>query len=77
MDGTIRMITEGLQSRAATAAEFGRSERTIQRWERTGLPVIRVGTVRMHDPAAVREWLRTQQRQQDVPQRGRPRKPGR
>ncbi len=40
---------------------------TIQRWERLGLPVIRVGTVRMHDPASVREWLRSRERRQDAP----------
>lgn len=76
MPGTTGAITAGLQTRDATAVEFGRSERTIQRWERMGLPVIRVGTVRMHDPAAVRDWLRSQQQRQDVPRRGRGKQAG-
>ena len=63
-------ILDGLQSREATAAEFGRSIRTVQRWERLGLPLIMVGTVRMHDPVSVREWLKSRERKQDLPRGG-------
>jgi len=33
------------------------SDRTIQRWEAAGLPVIRRGNLRLYDIAAVRAWL--------------------
>lgn len=77
-------IMEGLQGREQTALELGRSLRTIARWERMGMPVIRVGTLRLHDPVSVREWLRAQEQKQDAPRRGRrpgtkqdaPRRPG-
>lgn len=73
MDGNIGgAITQGLQSREQTALQLGRSVRTIARWERMGLPVIRVGTLRLHDPISVREWLRSRERCYDAPRRGHP-----
>lgn len=39
------------------------SERTIQRWETLGLPVIRRGNLRLYDIEAVRAWLRGDRRQ--------------
>ena len=58
-------VTAGLQSREQTALELGRSIRTIARWERRGLPVIQIGTLRLHDPASVREWLKSLERRQN------------
>jgi hypothetical protein len=50
-------------------------ERTLMRWEGEGLPVIRVGKMRLHDPAAVRGWIVSHQSREEAPRgRGRPRK---
>lgn len=70
-------VAAGLQTRDRTAAELGVSERTVIRWEQSeGLPVIAVGKLRLHDPAAVREWLRGRgmKKRPEPVRRGRPRK---
>lgn len=73
IDGNIGgAVTQGLQSREQTALQLGRSVRTIARWERMGLPVIRVGTLRLHDTSSIREWLRSRERRHDAPRRGHP-----
>lgn len=66
-------ITDGLQPRKATAADFGVTERTIIRWEIAGMPVIRIGKQRWHDRNAVRDWIDRQQVNRHQPNRpGRP-----
>ena len=59
-------ILLGLQTRADTAAELGVSVRTLSRWERFGMPTIRVGAQRWHDPASVRAWLLARERRHDI-----------
>lgn len=75
---TTSSVIAGLQSRKLTASQLGVHERTIARWEDQGLPVIKVGQLRLHDPAAVRSWLLGHQKDQRwneaPPRRGRPRK---
>lgn len=63
-------ILAGLHTRDETATEIGCSVRTILRWERQGLPVIRVGARRWHDPEAVRIWLLSHERRHEAPGRG-------
>jgi len=70
-------VTAGLQTRERTAAQLGVSVRTVHRWELAeNLPVISVGKLRLHDPAAVRAWLLGRQTKRPEPARGpgRPRK---
>ncbi len=67
-------IIAGLMTLAQIAADLDRSERTILRFDAQGIPVIRVGTLRLYDPAAVREWLLSQQSRRTTPKRGRPSK---
>ena len=71
---TSASITDGLLRRAQIAADLGRSERTMIRYEHAGLPVIKVGMLRLYDPATVRAWLMTHEHRHDVPKRGRPTK---
>lgn len=54
---TMPCIMAGLVERKRLLAEAGVSERTILRWERAGMPCIRVGMLRLYDPVKVREWL--------------------
>ncbi len=69
---TSASVLAGLLTRAALAAQLGRSERTVIRWEHAGLPVIKLGMTRLYDPAKAREWLLTHERRHDAPKRGRP-----
>ena len=64
----------GLQTRYQTAAKYARSVRTIIRWEAGGMPVIVLGSLRLHDPVAVEDWMRTHERRHQPPKIGRPRK---
>ena len=68
-------VIAGLVSRAKLALQLDVNQRTLMRWEHEGLPVIRVGKLRLHDPAAVRNWIISHQsRKDEPPRRGRPRK---
>jgi hypothetical protein len=71
-------VTAGLVDRKVLAQNIlpGRpvSERTVIRWEHAGLPVIKLGMIRMYDLAKVRTWLLTHERRHNVPKRGRPAK---
>jgi hypothetical protein len=69
---TAASITAGLLSRAALAADLGCSERTIIRHEHAGMPVIRLGMLRLYNPPAVLAWLMTHERRREEPKRGRP-----
>lgn len=60
-------ITAGLLTRAQLAIDLHCSGRTIIRRERAGMPVIRLGMMRMYNPTAVREWLLTHEHRHDVP----------
>ncbi len=71
---TVASVLAGLLTRNQLAAELGRSERTVIRWERAGLPVIKLGMTRLYDSAKARDWLLTHERRHDVPKRGRPAK---
>ena len=67
-------VLAGLLTRSQIAAEFGKTERTVIRWEHSGLPVIKFGMTRLYDPTNCREWLMSHERQQQTPKVGRPRK---
>jgi hypothetical protein len=69
---TAASITAGLLTREQIAAEFRCSERTIIRREHAGMPVIRLGYMRLYSPESCRAWLLTHERRHDVPKRGRP-----
>jgi phage terminase Nu1 subunit (DNA packaging protein) len=72
---TTTSVVAGLQSREETARQLGVHTKTISRWEDDGLPVIKVGKLRLHDPAEVRRWILTHQSRPEAPRgRGRPRK---
>jgi hypothetical protein len=65
-------ITEGLATLSQLANELQCSERTIRRREHQGMPVIRLGTLRLYNPDSVRAWLMTHERRREMPKRGRP-----
>jgi hypothetical protein len=52
-------ILEGHQTRAETARQTKKSERTIIRWENLpdGLPVTIVGQLRLHHIETARAWI--------------------
>lgn len=61
------MQTETLKdfiSRAELAAELGKSEKTLVRWERAhqGPPVTRIGREPLYCRPSVQKWLRSQER---------------
>ena len=67
-------VFEGLLKRTALAQQMQRSERTIIRYERAGMPFIAVGMARLYDPGKVRAWILGHERGHDTPKRGRPAK---
>ena len=69
---TAASITAGLATRQQLATDLHCSERTIIRREHQGMPVIKLGMLRLYNPAAVRGWLLTHERRHDAPKRGRP-----
>lgn len=71
---TAASITAGLIDRKQLAAEWRCGERTIIRRERAGMPVIRLGMLRLYDPAKVRSWVLAHESRHDAPKRGRPAK---
>lgn len=50
-------LFHGLLTRRMLADGLGVSARTIMRYERQGLPVIRRGYMRFYDPVKVNAWL--------------------
>ena len=52
-------------TRAELAAEFGKSERTLERWERLriGPPVTRLGITPIYNKEGSRAWLRAQEQE--------------
>ncbi len=69
---TTTSITAGLATREQLATDLHCSERTIIRREHQGMPVIKLGALRLYNPDAVRAWLMTHERRHDLPKRGRP-----
>lgn len=67
-------ITAGLIDRKQLAAEWHCGERTIIRRERSGMPFIKLGMLRLYDPAKVRAWVLDHEHCQSAPKRGRPAK---
>jgi len=69
----MQRLLEGLLTRDEFRAQLpgNPSERTIQRWEKMGLPVIRRGNLRLYDIVKGRAWLRGEE---PARRRGRPRK---
>ena len=65
-------VLAGLLTRTELALQLRRSERTVIRWERAGMPFIAIGMARLYEPSSVREWLMSHERRQDAPKRGRP-----
>lgn len=65
-------ITAGLLNRKELAADLRCSDRTVIRRERAGMPFIRLGMMRLYDPAKVRAWLMDHEQRHDAPKRGRP-----
>jgi hypothetical protein len=67
-------ITAGLRTRTDLAGDLNCSERTIIRHEHAGMPVIRLGMLRLYNPATVRAWLIARERRYEEPKRGRPKR---
>ncbi len=67
-------LVHKLVRRNDIAVEYRVSERTVLRWERRGLPVIKLGLSPLYDPVRCRAWVMSHERLQDAPKRGRPRK---
>ncbi len=65
-------ILAGLLNRGTLAAELGCHPRTVIRREREGMPYLKVGALRLYDPAAVRAWLMSHEQRPAVPKRERP-----
>jgi len=64
-------VTAGMLTRSELARQLGRSERTIIRLEKGGLPVFKRGTIILYEIERVRRWLRGEEPGRS---RGRPRK---
>lgn len=75
-DAAPQGVLAGLLSRERLAAELGCSPRTVIRREREGMPFLKVGALRLYDPATVRTWLLAQEVRPAAPKRGRPAKRG-
>lgn len=73
-DNPAASITAGLIDRKQLAAEWRCGERTIIRRERAGMPFIKLGMLRLYDPAKVRAWVLSHESRHDAPKRGRPAK---
>lgn len=71
---TAASITAGLMTRTDLATDLDCSERTLIRREHAGMPVIRVGMLRLYNPTTVRAWLLTHECRREEPKRGRPRR---
>lgn len=52
----------GYLTKPGIAALFNVSEMTIRRWEKSGLPIVRVGHLRLYRLEAVSEWLAARER---------------
>lgn len=73
-NATPQGVLAGLLSRVQLAAELGCGARTVIRREREGMPFVKIGALRLYDPARVREWLLSHEQRPAAPKRGRPAK---
>lgn len=65
-------ILAGLLTREQLAAELRCSARTVIRYERAGMPFIRLGIMRLYDASKVREWVLNHEHRPQAPRVGRP-----
>jgi hypothetical protein len=63
---------DGLDTRTGLARKWHVTDRTIIRYEKLGLPVIKRGRFRLYDPPVSSAWLRGELPRTEV-RRGRPR----
>ena len=68
----IAAVIGGLLERRELAAALNRSERTIVRYERQGMPFIKLGSRRLYEPEKVRNWILGHEQVPLAPRRGRP-----
>ena len=69
---TADTIMSGLLTRTEIAKALRCTERTVMRREQSGMPVIRIGMLRLYSADAVRAWLLEHEQRPDAPRRGRP-----
>ena len=74
IDNPAASIIGGLIARKQLAAELHCSERTVIRHERAGMPYIKLGALRLYDPAKVRAWVLDHEHRPSAPKRARPAK---
>ncbi len=68
-------VLSGLLTRADMRSQLGgKTDRTIIRYERAGMPFIAVGAMRLYDPVKVRDWLLSHESTHSVRKPGRPSK---
>ncbi len=60
-----KKLLDDFFTRAALAGELGKSERTLERWERLGIgpPVTRLGNTPIYNIDGARAWLRAQEQE--------------
>ena len=60
-----KKLLDDFFTRAALARELGKSERTLERWERLGIgpPVTRLGNTPIYNIERARAWLLAQERE--------------
>jgi hypothetical protein len=69
------MILDGLVTTDQLRRAFGWSLRTYYGYAEQGLPFLKFGEKRLHDPASVRTWILSRERKHTQARRpGRPRK---
>jgi len=59
---THRSVFDGFVTLAEFARAVGRTERTVRRWHRQGLPVAKRGSLRMINLARATAWLEAGER---------------
>jgi phage terminase Nu1 subunit (DNA packaging protein) len=53
-------MNDNLLTKLSLSLYFQVSERTIERWEKLGMPVVIIGKVHRYDLAKVEQWADTQ-----------------
>jgi hypothetical protein len=67
-------LLDGFLTREQLETEFGWKWRTTLRREAQGLPVVRIGNLKLYPVDRVRAWLLAQLPQREPRRRGRPRR---
>lgn len=64
MDGNVTPIGNqpgtffaGYSTREQLARKVGRTEETIRKWEKRGLPVVKQGNLRLYHDETARKWI--------------------